>query len=79
MARYISLVSRPAAPGKPSSLGHPATLSAIDTHLEATFPYVRKINHTDPSIRCFARSNQGERLDVDEAEANRAVFTGVGK
>ena len=78
MARYISHASRRAAPGKPSSFGHWASLSAIDTHLGVTCPYVKKIIIL---IHQFiaSRSNQGERLDVDEAEANRAVFTGVEK
>ena len=43
---------------------------------EATRPYVRAhIILTHPFAA--SRRNQGERPDVREAEANRAVFTGV--
>lgn len=52
------------------------TISAINTHLEATYPYVRAcIVLTHPSAA--ALSNQGESPDKEEAGANRAVFTGV--
>lgn len=51
------------------------TISAINTHLEATCPYARScIVLTHPSAATLR--NQGESPDEDEAEANRAVFTG---
>ena len=75
MARHMGRVSRPSAPGKPRSLGHRATLNAIDTYLQATCPYVRSlIIPIHPSIA--SQSNQGERLDIDKAEASRAVLRG---
>ena len=54
------------------------TLGAINTRLEATCPYVRACSIP---IHPYAasHSNQGERAEDDEAEANRAVFTGVEK
>ena len=60
----------------PLVIGRPLVQS-IPT-LGATCPYVRNIIIL---IHPFAasRSNQGDRLDVDEAEANRAVSTGVEK